>query len=125
MKLKRILIAIVAICLSFGSIIGATAVYKNTTFSSLAYSQNADKSILNDLKKLEDFDENTYTEEMPVKLIHIKEINQTLYIYTYLNSEKMKYNLSSINISINSEKLDFNNYKLEVVGKYNNFVKCK
>lgn len=124
-KLKRIFIAVLAICLSFGSLFGATAIYKNTTFSSLAYSQNADKSILSDLKKLEDFDENNYTEEIPVKLIHIKENKQTLYIYAYMNSEKLKYNLSSINISTDPDKLNFNNYKLEVVGKYNNYIKCK
>lgn len=125
MKLKKIFIAILAICLSFGSIFGATAIYKNATFSTFAYSQNADKSILSDLKKLEDFDEKNYTEEQKVNLIHIKESNQSLYIYAYMNSEKIKYNLSSINISTDSDKLDFNNYKLEVVGKYNNFVKCK
>ena len=124
-KLKRIFIAVLAICLSFGSIFGAMKINKNTCFSTLAYSQTADKSILSDLKELEDFDEKNYTEDMPVKLIHIKENKQTLYIYTYMNSENLKYNLSSINISTDPDKLNFNNYKLEVVGKYNNFVKCK
>ena len=100
----------------------------NFSFSTYAESEIEYSSVLDDLHKDENFNENDYpliADDYSLQVIQVAEsVNDELFIYVYQpGGENLNLIATSINISLSSENLDFINYQLKFLNSNGVFYK--